>query len=24
VNTGPCSCDGTMRRVPTHWDPPQD
>jgi hypothetical protein len=24
VNTGPCACDGTMRRVPTHWDPPQD
>ncbi len=24
VNTEPCSCDGTMRRVPTHWDPPQD
>lgn len=24
VNTEPCSCDGVMRRVPTHWDPPQD
>ena len=23
VNTEPCACDGTMRRVPTHWDPPQ-
>jgi hypothetical protein len=24
VNTEPCSCDGSMRRVPTHWDPPRD
>lgn len=24
VNTEPCSCDGSMRRVPTHWDPPED
>ena len=24
VNTEPCFCDGTMRKVPTHWDPPQD
>ncbi|MCA1834822.1 MAG: hypothetical protein LC721_00230 [Actinobacteria bacterium] len=24
VNTEPCACDGTMRRVPTHWDPPQN
>jgi hypothetical protein len=24
VNTEPCSCDGSMRRVPTHWDPPTD
>lgn len=24
VNTEPCDCDGAMRRVPTHWDPPQD
>lgn len=24
VNTEPCACDGKMRRVPTHWDPPQD
>lgn len=23
VNTEPCACDGTMRKVPTHWDPPQ-
>lgn len=23
VNTEPCSCDGRMRRVPTHWDPPR-
>ncbi|MGH3548938.1 MAG: hypothetical protein ACRDQU_12675 [Pseudonocardiaceae bacterium] len=23
ANTEPCACDGTMRRVPTHWDPPQ-
>lgn len=23
VNTEPCACDGKMRRVPTHWDPPQ-
>lgn len=23
VNTEPCACDGTMRRVATHWDPPQ-
>jgi hypothetical protein len=22
-NVEPCDCDGTMRRVPTHWDPPQ-
>jgi hypothetical protein len=22
VNTEPCLCDGTLRRVPTHWDPP--
>src|SRR5262249_6787318 len=24
VNTAPCSCDGHMRRVPTHWDPPRN
>lgn len=24
VNTEPCACDGKMRRVSTHWDPPQD
>jgi hypothetical protein len=23
VNTEPCACDGRMRKVPTHWDPPQ-
>jgi len=23
MNTEPCACDGTIRRVPTHWDPPQ-
>jgi hypothetical protein len=23
VNTQPCACDGTMRKVSTHWDPPQ-
>jgi translation initiation factor IF-2 len=23
VNTEPCACDGRMRRVSTHWDPPQ-
>lgn len=23
VNTEPCACDGTMRKVSTHWDPPQ-
>lgn len=23
VNTEPCDCDGTMRKVPTHWEPPQ-
>ena len=23
VNTEPCACDGKMRRVPTHWEPPQ-
>lgn len=23
VNTEPCACDGTMRKVPTHWDPPE-
>lgn len=22
VNTEPCSCDGKLRKVPTHWDPP--
>lgn len=22
VNTEPCACDGTMRKVPTHWEPP--
>jgi hypothetical protein len=22
VNTEPCACDGSMRRVSTHWDPP--
>ncbi|MBV8995723.1 MAG: hypothetical protein JO287_18950 [Pseudonocardiales bacterium] len=24
VNTAPCACDGTMRRVPNHWEPPQN
>jgi hypothetical protein len=24
VNTEPCACEGRMRRVPTHWDPPRD
>ncbi len=24
VNTEPCSCDGTMRRVSTHWEPPRN
>jgi hypothetical protein len=24
VNTEPCACDGKMRRVPTHWDPPHN
>jgi hypothetical protein len=24
VNTEPCACNGTMRKVSTHWDPPQD
>jgi hypothetical protein len=23
VNTEPCACNGTMRKVSTHWDPPQ-
>lgn len=23
VNTEPCNCDGQMRRVPTHWEPPR-
>jgi hypothetical protein len=23
VNTEPCACNGTMRKVPTHWDPPR-
>jgi hypothetical protein len=23
VNTEPCYCDGQMRRVHTHWDPPE-
>jgi hypothetical protein len=23
MNTEPCACDGAMRKVPTHWDPPQ-
>lgn len=23
VNTEPCNCDGHMRKVPTHWDPPR-
>ena len=23
VNTEPCACDGRMRQVSTHWDPPQ-
>jgi hypothetical protein len=24
VNTEPCACNGTMRKVPTHWDPPHN
>ena len=24
VNTEPCACDGAMRRVPNHWNPPQN
>jgi hypothetical protein len=23
VNTEPCACDGKMRQVHTHWDPPE-
>lgn len=23
MNTEPCACNGTMRKVSTHWDPPQ-
>jgi len=23
VNTEPCACDGRMRQVSTHWDPPK-
>jgi hypothetical protein len=23
MNTEPCACDGRMRQVHTHWDPPQ-
>lgn len=23
MNTEPCACNGAMRKVPTHWDPPQ-
>jgi hypothetical protein len=23
VNTEPCACNGTMRKVSTHWDPPR-